>query len=142
MHDDNACCLCVTVPFTSWTAFSVGLISDFGLGFDDYLRAVPFMFYPLAMILLSLLLALGAFPKVGGLKQAYRRVASGGAPFEQSGSAEKLVDIADVDEDNVSSAWNAIIPLAALVGGVIHFLVPILIIIGIVVIVKACVSRG
>ncbi|MBD9203464.1 MAG: hypothetical protein EGQ29_02615, partial [Clostridiales bacterium] len=108
-----ACCLCVTVPFTSWTAFSVGLISDFGLGFDDYLRAVPFMFYPLAMILLSLLLALGAFPKVGGLKQAYRRVASGGAPFEQSGSAEKLVDIADVDEANVSSAWNAIIPLAA-----------------------------
>lgn len=38
-----ACCLCVTVPFTSWTAFSVGLISDFGLGFDDYLRAVPFV---------------------------------------------------------------------------------------------------
>ena len=116
-----ACCLCVTVPFTSWTAFSVGLISDFGLGFDDYLRAVPFMFYPLAMILLSLLLALGAFPKVGGLKQAYRRVASGGAPFEQSGSAEKLVDIADVDEGNVSSAWNAIIPLAALVGGTVLF---------------------
>ena len=116
-----ACCLCVTVPFTSWTAFSVGLISDFGLGFDDYLRAVPFMFYPLAMMLLSLLLALGAFPRVGGLKQAYRRVASGGAPFEQSGSAEKLVDIADVDEDNVSSAWNAIIPLAALVGGTVLF---------------------
>lgn len=116
-----ACCLCVTVPFTSWTAFSVGLISDFGLGFDDYLRAVPFMFYPLAMMLLSLLLALGAFPKVGGLKQAYRRVESGGAPFEQSGSAEKLVDIANVDEDNVSSAWNAIIPLAALVGGTVLF---------------------
>ena len=35
-----------------------------------------------------------------------------------------------------------LILLAALVGGVIHFLVPILIIIGIVVIVKACVSRG
>ena len=35
-----------------------------------------------------------------------------------------------------------LILLAALVGGVIHFLVPILIIIGIVVIVKACVNRG
>ena len=105
-----ACCLCVTVPFTSWTAFSVGLISDFGLGFNDYLQAIPFMFYPLAMMLLSLLLALGVFPKVGGLKQAYQRVQSGGAPFEQNASAEKLVDIADVDESNVSSAWNAIIP--------------------------------
>ena len=48
-----ACCLCVTVPFTSWTAFSVGLISDFGLGFTDYLQAVPFMFYPLAMMLVG-----------------------------------------------------------------------------------------
>ena len=76
-----ACCLCVTVPFTSWTAFSVGLISDFGLGFDDYLRAVPFMFYPLAMILLSLLLALGAFPKVGGqrLLRVERHHPAGGA---------------------------------------------------------------
>lgn len=35
-----------------------------------------------------------------------------------------------------------LILLAALVGGVIHFLIPILIIIGIVIIVKACVSRG
>ena len=97
-----ACCLCVTVPFTSWTAFSVGLISDFGLGFTDYLQAVPFMFYPLAMMLVSLLLALGWFPKVGVLCQAYHRVAS-------------------VDEHNVSSAWNAIIPLAALVGGTVLF---------------------
>lgn len=49
-----ACCLCVTVPFTSWTAFSVSLISDFGLGFTDYLQAVPFMFYPLAFVLVGL----------------------------------------------------------------------------------------
>ena len=55
----------------------MGLISDFGLGFTDYLQAVPFMFYPLAMMLVSLLLALGWFPKVGMLRQAYHRVASG-----------------------------------------------------------------
>ncbi len=116
-----ACCLCVTIPFTSWTAFSVGLISDFDLGFSDYLRAVPLMFYPLAMMLLSLLLALGAFPKVGVLKQSYLRVQSGGPTFEQASQTEKLVDIAEVDEDRVSSAWNAIIPLLALVGGTIFF---------------------
>lgn len=116
-----ACCLCVTVPFTSWTAFSVGLISDFGLGFTDYLQAVPFMFYPLAMMLVSLLLALGWFPKVGMLRQAYHRVSSGGAAFEPGEKGEKLVDIDEVDEHNVSSAWNAIIPLAALVGGTVLF---------------------
>ena len=116
-----ACCLCVTVPFTSWTAFSVGLISDFGLGFTDYLQAVPFMFYPLAMMLVSLLLALGWFPKVGMLRQAYHRVASGGAAFEPGEKGEKLVDIDEVDEHNVSSAWNAVVPLAALVGGTVLF---------------------
>lgn len=116
-----ACCLCVTVPFTSWTAFSVGLISDFGLGFTDYLQAVPFMFYPLAMMLVSLLLALGWFPKVGVLRQAYHRVASGGAAFEPGEKGEELVDIDEVDEHNVSSAWNAVVPLAALVGGTVLF---------------------
>lgn len=116
-----ACCLCVTVPFTSWTAFSVGQIAAFGLTFDDYLRAVPLMFYPLAMILLSLLLALGVVPKVGELKRCYRRVESGGAPFEPGEAGEKLVDIAEVDENRVSSAWNAVIPLLALVLGTVLF---------------------
>ncbi len=116
-----ACCLCMTIPFSSWTAFSVGLVSEYGLGFQDYLRAIPYMFYPLAMMLLCLLLALGVFPKLGVLKQAYQRVRSGGPAFEKDEKAEKLVDIDDVDESKVSSAWNAIVPLAVLVGGTILF---------------------
>ena len=79
------------------------------------------MFYPLAMMLLCLLLALGVFPKLGVLKQAYQRVRSGGPAFEKDEKAEKLVDIDDVDESKVSSAWNAIVPLAVLVGGTILF---------------------
>lgn len=114
-----ACCLCMTIPFSSWTAFSVGLISEFGLGFGDYLKAIPFMFYPLCMMLFCLLLAVGVLPKAGVLKQAYERVAAGGPAFEQDKSAEKLVDISDVEEDRVSSPWNAIVPLAVLVGGTI-----------------------
>ncbi len=116
-----ACCLCMTIPFSSWTAFSVGLVSEYGLGFQDYLRAIPYMFYPLAMMLLCLLLALGVFPKLGVLKQAYQRVRSGGPAFEKDEKAEKLVGIDDVDESKVSSAWNAIVPLAVLVGGTILF---------------------
>ena len=77
------------------------------------------MFYPLCMMLFCLLLAVGVLPKAGVLKQAYERVAAGGPAFEQDKSAEKLVDISDVDEDRVSSPWNAIVPLAVLVGGTI-----------------------
>ena len=111
----------VMVPFSSWTAFSVGLISAHGLGFSDYVRAIPYMFYPLGMMLLCLLLAVGAFPKLGGLKRAYQRVQGGGLAFEGDDSLEKLVDIPDVDESCVSSAWNAIVPLAVLVGGTIAY---------------------
>lgn len=66
----------------------------------------------------DLLLAVGAFPKTGVLKRAYRRVESGGPTFERDEKAEKLVDVADVDESRASSAWNAVGPLAfLLVGG-------------------------
>lgn len=116
-----ACCLCMTIPFSSWTAFTVGLVGEYGLGFQDYLHAIPRMIYPLCMIVLCLLLALGVFPRVGPLKQAYARVHSGGPTFEKDEKSEKLVDIADVDESRVSPAWNAIVPLAALVGGTIFF---------------------
>ena len=116
-----ACCLCMTIPFSSWTAFSVGLISAYDLGFGDYLRAIPYMLYPLCMMLLCLLLAVGAFPKLGPLKQAYQRVRSGGLAFERDDTMEKLVDIADVDESRVSPAWNTVVPLAVLVGGTILF---------------------
>lgn len=118
-----ACCLCMTIPFSSWTAFSVGLVSEYDLGFQDYLRAIPYMIYPLCMMLLCLLLAVGAFPKIGPLKRAYQRVQAGGPAFERDEKAEKLVDIADVDESRVSPAWNAMVPLAFLLVGATVFAV-------------------
>lgn len=65
----------------------------------------------------DLLLKAGAFPKARVLKRAYRRVESGGPAFERDEKAEKLVDVADVNESRASSAWNAVPPLAVLVGG-------------------------
>lgn len=71
----------------------------------------------------DLLLAVGAFPKAGALKRAYRRVGSGGPAFERDEKAEKLVDVADVDESRASSAWNAVGPLAFLLVGATVFAV-------------------
>ena len=70
----------------------------------------------------DLLLAVGAFPKAGVLKRAYRRVESG-PTFERDEKAEKLVDVADVDESRASSAWNAVVPLAFLLVGATVFAV-------------------
>lgn len=59
------CSLCMTIPLTSWTAFTIGLIGDYGMDFSDYLKAVPLMFYPVMSVVLCLRLALGMFPKLG-----------------------------------------------------------------------------
>lgn len=116
-----ACCLCMTIPFTSWTAFTVGLISEYGFGFDDYLASIPYMFFPLLMILLCLLLILGLFPKVGEMKRAYERMSEGGPALLIDERADQLVDVAPIDETKISSAWNAILPMAALIAGVLIF---------------------
>ena len=114
-----ACCLCMTIPFTSWTAFTVGLISEYGLGFYDYVESIPYMFFPLLMLVLCLLLIFGLFPKVGEMKRAYQRVENGGPALLIDEKADKLVDVGSVDEEKVSSALTAIIPLVVLIAGVL-----------------------
>lgn len=116
-----ACALVLIVPFSSWTAFTVSLIGESGLGFLDYVKAIPFMFYPLLAVLLSLLLALGLLPKVGMLKSAYRRVAEGGSVLVQEAGGQSLVDIAEPDSENASPAIYALIPIVTLVAGVLYF---------------------
>lgn len=116
-----ACCLCVLIPFSSWTAFTIGLMSEHGLGFNDYLRAIPYMFFPLLMVVLCLLLALGLFPRVGHLKRAYERVAAGGTALPPAEKGAVLVDLGAEEGENTSSALNAVIPLAALMAGVLLF---------------------
>ena len=75
---------CVMVPFSSWVAFTVGLLSGFGLTFGDYISSIPFMFYPVLMFCLLFLLALGVFPKLGTLKHSYERVAGGGPGLDSA----------------------------------------------------------
>ncbi|MCF0230557.1 MAG: hypothetical protein HUJ76_12810, partial [Parasporobacterium sp.] len=36
-------CVCVLIPITSWAAFAVGCMGEQGLGFGDYVHALPFM---------------------------------------------------------------------------------------------------
>ena len=116
-----ACSLCMTVPITSWTAFTVSLMSEHGLGFSDYLKAIPLMLFPLLSIILCLLLALGIFPKIGPLKKFYERVESGGPAFQANSDEEALVDISDPESVSETSTLNAIIPILVLVVGTLIF---------------------
>ncbi len=115
-----ACCLCAAVPFTSWIGFSLSLVKDYGMGFEEYVKSIPFMFYPLFMMLIALLVAAGIVPKLGHLRKAYRRIEEGGPAFLDEG-AENLVDIGSVEDVTPSPAINALLPIAVLVAGVLIF---------------------
>lgn len=103
------------VPITSWTVFTVGLLRSQGLGFSDYFRSIPLMFYPILIALINLLLALGLFPKIGALKEAYQRVDHGGDVLLEEPRVAKIMEIDPIEDEKKSSAWNFVLPIAVLI---------------------------
>lgn len=116
-----ACCICVLLPFTSWIGFILSLISEFGMDFTDYVKAIPMMIYPILLMILCMLLALGLVPKVGVLKRAEERIAAGGPAFLPEKESGSLVDVSENNDMTATSPLNALIPILALIAGVLIF---------------------
>lgn len=112
-------CVCVLIPFTSWAAFAVGCIGEQGLAFSDYLRAIPFMFFPWVAIVVCLLVGLGVIPKLGKMKKAYERVDAGGPLLVEEKAGASIVNMGtEMDESiKASSPLNFFIPIIALIVG-------------------------
>lgn len=116
--------ICVLIPFTSWAAFAIGCIDEYSLGFMDYVKSLPLMFFPIIAIVVSLLVAIGVIPKVGFLKKAYERVDAGGEVWveeKQSGAALVNLDDNNASDIKASSPLNFFIPLIALIVGMLIF---------------------
>ncbi len=113
--------LCIAVPLTSWTAFTIKLIEKDGLSYMDYVHAIPAMFYPILSVLMCILLAVGVLPKAGELKEAYRRVENGGPAYVKDESGKPLVDLGELDPENVSTPLFLVIPMVSLVAGTLYF---------------------
>lgn len=114
-------CACALVPFSSWAGFAIGTISEQGMGFSDYIRSIPYMFFPWCAVGLALLVALGVVPKFGLLKKGYERVAAGGPVHVEEKSGDAFVKI-EVDESRTpSSPLNFVIPIVALIITAIYF---------------------
>lgn len=116
-----ACSLCIVIPLTSWTAFTISLIEPYGLGLTDYIHGIPLIIFPLMTIILCLLLAIGILPKAGNLKQAYQRIQAGGPALPSDKHEKPLIDLGELDENKVSSPLNLFIPLFFAIGGTIYF---------------------
>lgn len=110
-------CVCVLLPVSSWAAFAVACAAGQGMGMTEYLGAIPMMFYPICAIVISLLLALGKFPKLGQLKRAYERVEQGGELLENRVKTVKNSEATAAG----SSPLNLLVPMAALIAGMVIF---------------------
>ncbi len=109
-------CVCVLLPVSSWAAFAVACAAGQGMGMTEYLGAIPMMFYPICAIVISLMLALGKFPKIGQLKRAYERVDQGGELLEG-----RVKTVKASGEAAASSPLNFLVPMAALIAGMVIF---------------------
>lgn len=116
-----ACALCMSVPLTSWTGFTISLTEQYGIGLTEYVKSIPMMVFPLLSMALCLLLALGIFPKFGNLKRAYQRVEQGGQPYVTEGSDKSMVDLGSLDENNVTSPLNLFLPMICIIAGTLYF---------------------
>ena len=79
-----------------------------------YLMAVPYCVYPIVALIIVFLFCMGWFPKLGGMKKAYERVAKTGKTY--SDVSRKYNIASEYGEDEGRSVWFFIIPLAVLVG--------------------------
>ena len=113
-------CLCVVIPFSCWTAFTVGLLGEHGVTYNQYVEGIPFMIYPIICIIMCMILIFGG-PRVGELKKAYNRVNAGGPVYQEEKVDKSLVNIEMNDTGKEAPAINAILPIIVLVGVSIAF---------------------
>lgn len=120
--DSTGAPVCVLIPFSSWAAYfgaiflqqeCVQNLADGSL-LKTYMMAIPYCVYPIVALLIVFLFCMGWFPKLGGMKKAYQRVAETGKTY--SDISRKYNVASEYGEEEGRSVWYFIVPLAVLVG--------------------------
>ena len=83
--DSTCASVCTLMPFMAWGAYVAGLVADLGgpvtsneQGVSVYISAIPFNFYAILMVLITLLSALEIFPDFGPMRKAEQRARTTG----------------------------------------------------------------
>ena len=118
--DSTGSPVCVMFPFSSWAAYFGAIFfaqeSVQALGaktwMGAYIKAIPFCVYPIVALLIVILFSAGLFPKLGGMKKAYDRVAVTGKVYSD---ASKKYNMDDAEGEQDGNILNFIIPMIVLV---------------------------
>ncbi|MCD8150924.1 MAG: hypothetical protein LUE92_15480 [Clostridiales bacterium] len=117
--DSTGAPVCVILPFTTWSVFYANLFyneelvnTNFSSGFNAYIHAIPYLFYPFIAILFVFLFCMGWMPKLGTMKKAYKRVEETGMVYSEASKKYNMDEPEYTEEGNI---WNFLIPIGVLV---------------------------
>lgn len=119
--DSTGAPVCVLLPFSTWAVFYASLFyeqdSVKALGVTSamaaYVKAIPFLFYPIITLIIVFFFVMGWMPKLGLMKKAYQRVEETGKVYSD---ASRKYNHDDPEEDEDGNIWNFLIPMGVLVG--------------------------
>ncbi|MEN1761749.1 Na+/H+ antiporter NhaC family protein [Anoxynatronum sibiricum] len=117
--------VCILVPFSSWGVLYAAQIDNVGIlegvsGFQAYVRAIPFMLYAWAAVIVVPLFSLGILPLFGPMKKAEARAQETGRVFPDyyyitNEAGEEVLTTGLSSDVKPSSALNFIIPMLMLI---------------------------
>lgn len=126
--DSTTASVCILVPFTAWGAYIASLIAAQGgavgsveEGLAVFIGAIKYNFYPMLMLLFTLLICAGVIPDFGPMRKAERRVTETGEVIRPG--ANPLVSAGDdadvfeeVDGKKPSLLLELLVPVLLLIG--------------------------
>ena len=110
-------------PLNAWAIFIATTLESIGFaaagkGLSEYIHVIPFLFFNIIAMIISLLVILGVIPKLGGIKKAYERVEREGVAYPDLSPEDMAEEIEIKKGVNILSF---IIPIVALVAAAFFF---------------------
>lgn len=101
--------ICALIPFSLWGAYISGWVDTYiDNGGNVFLKAIPFNIVSVVVLIAAMMLCLGILPNTSQLKEASKRVQSGGTLWPK-GSAEFLEN--EMTDEVVGKPVNLILPM-------------------------------
>ena len=126
--DSTCASVCTLMPFMAWGAYVAGLVADLGgpvtsneQGVSVYISAIPFNFYAILMVLITLLSALEIFPDFGPMRKAEQRARTTGKLLRDGAVPMMGTELEELQKGNDSDVKPNVM---------LDFLIPIMILVG------------
>ncbi|MEM6378789.1 MAG: Na+/H+ antiporter NhaC family protein [Bacteroidota bacterium] len=123
--DSTAAPICVLIPLSTWAIYIAGLLESEGVvaqgaGLQGYLQAIPFIAYGWVAALIVPFVAIGWIPALGAMKKAEQRVQAGG-PLMPSNSEAIALNLPETSNTRAPKIMHFVLPILVLIGATVFF---------------------